>query len=536
MLRMLWDKRCIFALNDRLAIQCHACEYQGRMLNFTPLVRPVFESRIRQSQRFIDFGDVVQREQLQELIGQASFTEVGLKYKFADGLSYKQFSERVPLHDYEDLRPQIMRMVNGEANVLWRGTVMNFAQSSGTSDGKSKYIPITADSFRRCHYQGGFDVVAHYLNLNPESRIFSGKSFILGGSFANELKLPRGVRVGDLSANLIENINPLANLVRVPDKRVALMEDWEKKLPALVESSRKEDITNISGVPSWFLTVIESVMKREGAACIHDVWPHLEVFFHGGVSFEPYRDRYAEICDNSKMHYLETYNASEGFFAVQTSWDTNAMMLLLDVGVFYEFIPVEEVDSDNPRVLPLWEVEQGRTYALVITANNGLWRYKIGDTVKVEQVAPVKIKIAGRTKHFINAFGEELMVFNADEAIKRACRDTGATVEDYTAAPVYAAGGKHGHHQWLVEFSQLPADLQGFADSLDCHLKEVNSDYEAKRYKGLFLDGPEVVIAHKGLFDKWLGITGKLGGQRKVPRLSNDRALISRLLEINNEM
>lgn len=504
------------------------------MLNFTPLVKPLFESRIRKSLRFIDYGDVVQREQLYSLIGKASFTEIGQRYKFIDSLTYDQFRERVPLHSYEDLRPAIMRMVAGEKNVLWRGVTTRFAQSSGTSGGKSKYIPITDESLQQCHYQGGFDVVAHYLNLNPDSRIFAGKSFILGGSFANELKLKPGVKVGDLSANLIENISPLANLVRVPSKQIALMEDWEKKLPALVESSMDEDITNISGVPSWFLTVLEEVLKRKGASCIHEVWPHLEVFFHGGISFEPYRDQYARLCDTSRMHYLETYNASEGFFAVQTSWESNAMMLLLDVGVFYEFIPIEDIDSDNPRTLPLWEVEKGKTYALVITANNGLWRYKIGDTVRIEQTAPVKIKIAGRTQHFINAFGEELMVHNADEAMKRTCRETGASVKDYTAAPVYAAEGKHGHHQWLVEFSTPPSDLQQFATRLDFHLKELNSDYEAKRYKDLFLDAPQITVARNGVFEQWLGSTGKLGGQRKVPRLSNDRAIISQILEINN--
>lgn len=505
------------------------------MFNFTPLVRPLFESRIHKSSRFIDYGDVVQREQLYSLIGQASFTEIGQKYKFIDSLTYDQFSQRVPLHSYEDLKPAIMRMVAGEKNVLWRGVTTHFAQSSGTSDGKSKYIPITADSLRLCHYQGGFDVVAHYLNLNPASRIFVGKSFILGGSFANGLKqLKPGVRVGDLSATLIENINPLANIVRIPSKQVALMEDWEAKLPALVESSINEDVTNISGVPSWFLTVIEEVLRRKGATCIHEVWPHLEVFFHGGISFEPYRDRYSRLCDMSRMHFLETYNASEGFFAVQTSWESRAMMLLLDMGVFYEFIPIEDVDSDNPRVVPLWEVEKGKTYALVITANNGLWRYKIGDTVTVEQTAPVKITIAGRTRHFINAFGEELMVHNADEAIKRACSDTHAEVNDYTAAPVYAAEGRHGHHQWLVEFAMPPADLRLFAERLDLHLKELNSDYEAKRYKGIFLDGPEVTVARQGLFDRWLASTGKRGGQRKVPRLSNDRVLIAQLLEMNN--
>ena len=504
------------------------------MIDFTPLARQIFAGRLREAARFVNHGDTVQREELDMLLQQASRTEIGIKYGFGERMNYAQFRERVPLHGYEELRSSIMRMVRGEKNVLWRGKVTHFAQSSGTSDGKSKYIPISSESFCRCHYRGGSDVVAHYLTINPESRIFSGMGFILGGSFANELNLPPGVKVGDLSANLIDNINPVVNLVRVPDKHTALMMDWSRKLPALVEASRKRNITNISGVPSWFLTVLKEVIKREGASCIHDVWPNLEVFFHGGISFEPYRDEYASICDNSRMHYLETYNASEGFFAVQSSADSNAMMLLLDVGVFYEFIPLEDVDSDSPRVLPIWEVEQGKTYSLVISANNGLWRYKIGDTVRIEQTSPVKIKIAGRTKHYINAFGEELMVHNADEAIKRACRDTGAMIANYTAAPVYACGDKHGHHQWLIEFNRRPADLERFADLLDKHLQAVNSDYEAKRSGSIFLDRLTIVEAVEGLFDRWLGSTGKLGGQRKVPRLSNDRHIIDDMLKMNN--
>ncbi|MGN0212234.1 MAG: GH3 auxin-responsive promoter family protein [Muribaculaceae bacterium] len=505
------------------------------MIDLTPIARQLFSGRLREAARFVSHGDTVQREELDMLLQQASRTEIGIKYGFGERMTYATFRERVPLHGYEDLRERIMRMVRGEKNVLWRGRVTHFAQSSGTSDGKSKYIPISDESFKRCHYRGGSDVVAHYLNINPESRMFSGKGFILGGSFANELTLQPGVRVGDLSANLIDNINPVVNLMRVPDKHTALMQDWSKKLPALVEASRRQNVTNISGVPSWFLTVLKEVIKREGTACIHDVWPNLEVFFHGGISFEPYRDEYASICDNSRMHYIETYNASEGFFAVQSSAESNAMLLLLDVGVFYEFIPLEDVDSDSPRVLPIWEVERGKTYSLVISANNGLWRYKIGDTVRVEQTSPVKIKIAGRTKHFINAFGEELMVHNADEAIKRACRDTGAMIANYTAAPVYACGDRHGRHEWLIEFNRQPDDITRFAEVLDGHLQAVNSDYEAKRAGGIFLDCLTVVVAQEGLFDRWLRSTGKLGGQRKVPRLSNDRHIIDAMIEMNNQ-
>jgi hypothetical protein len=426
-----------------------------------------------------------------------------------------------------------MRMIDGERNVLCRGTVKNYAQSSGTSDGKSKYIPISRDSLSRCHYKGSFDVVAQYLNMNPDSRLFSGKGLILGGSFANELQLPDGVHVGDLSANLISNINPLANFFRVPNKKIALMPDWSEKLPAIVEASIKENITSISGVPSWMLTVLREVLKRTGASSIHDVWPNLEVFMHGGISFDPYRAQYDAICDPSKMHYINTYNASEGFFAVQSSPDSDDMLLLLDVGVFYEFIPIDSVGTENARAIPVWQVEPGRTYSLIITANNGLWRYAIGDTVTVTQIQPVKIRIAGRTKSYINAFGEELMVHNAEAAVARACSDTGAEVANFTAAPVYADSSSHGHHQWLIEFSRRPGDIERFADSLDSHLQEVNSDYEAKRSKGIFLDRLTIVEARQGLFVDWLASTGKLGGQRKVPRLSNDRVLIDQLLKMN---
>ena len=504
------------------------------MLDLTPIVRPWFESRLRRSLRFVSHGESVQREQLDTLLQTASRTEIGTRYSLGErGMSYSRYRERVPLHTYEQLRPAIMRMMRGERDVLWPGVTRNYAQSSGTADGRSKYVPVTTESFHDCHYRGSSYAVAHYLNLNPASRMFSGKGVILGGSFTDIPGLPRRVRVGDLSANLISKISPIVNLVRVPDKRTALIDDWAVKLPAIVERSRRKNITNISGVPSWFLNVLKEIIKREGADTIHDVWPNLEVFFHGGINFEPYRDEYARICDMDRMHFVDTYNASEGFFAVQSSWDSPAMMLLLDVGVFYEFIPIDEVTSSSPRTLPLWEIEQGKTYELVITANNGLWRYRIGDTVLVESTAPVKIKIAGRTMHYINAFGEELMVHNADEAIARTCRDTGATIANYTAAPVYSKGDSHGRHQWLIEFCTPPDDLEAFAGILDEHLKEENSDYEAKRAHDIFLDRPAITIAREGLFDQWLGATGKLGGQRKIPRLCNNRHIIDELLEMN---
>ena len=500
------------------------------MINFTPFVRSRFIDRLQQHARYIDHADAVQQGELVRLVEKAALTRIGRKYDFSTIRTYKQFASTLPLYSYEDLRPQIMRMVNGSKDELWPGRCYNFAQSSGTTGGRSKYIPITRESFQWNHYLGASDVVSHYLNLNPSSRIFSGKAFILGGSFANNLQLKPGVRVGDLSANLIENMNPLANLMRIPGKQVALMEDWSEKLPRLVEASIGANVTNLSGVPSWFLTVLRQVLERTGKSSIHEVWPNLEVFFHGGIAFGPYRQQYEEICDMSKMHFLDTYNASEGFFAVQSDWSTEAMLLLLDVGVFYEFLPIEDIDSETPEVYPIWEVEKGRTYELIITAANGLWRYRLGDTVTIEQLNPVKIKIAGRTHSFINAFGEELMVHNADHAITLAAQETGAEVLNYTAAPVYAQGGKRGYHQWLIEFAHEPQDIDRFMQLLDRHLREVNSDYDAKRTGDIFLDGPELVIASPGLFDRWLASTGKLGGQRKIPRLNNNRNIIEQML------
>ena len=503
-------------------------------MNFTPLVKGFMRNRLHEQVRFIDHADAVQQGELVKLVETAALTQLGRKYDFSTIRTYRDFASRVPLHRYEDLRAMIMRMVDGEAGVLWPGRTLNFAQSSGTSDGRSKYIPITHEALRRNHYQGATDVVAHYLNLNPASRLFAGKAFILGGSFANELRLKPGVRVGDLSATLIDNINPLANLLRVPSKQIALMPDWHEKLPALVEASIGENITNLSGVPSWFLTVLKRVLERTGKSCIHQVWPELEVFFHGGIAFAPYRAQYEAICDMSRMHFLDTYNASEGFFAVQTDWDDTAMMLLLDIGVFYEFLPIEQTDSPEPDVLPIWEVQPGRTYELIITACNGLWRYRIGDTVTVTQLNPVKIKIAGRTKAFINAFGEEVMVHNTDEAITAAAHETGAQVMNYTVAPVYADNRQSGHHQWLVEFAVAPADAKQFITLVDKHLQQANSDYQAKRAGSIFLAPPTLVVAETGLFDRWLGATGKLGGQRKVPRLCNDRHIIDQMLQMQH--
>lgn len=509
-------------------------------IDFTPFVRKGFEKLARRTDTWHLDGEDVQREMLRSLLRRGASTEYGRKHGFDDMArssdSYARFSAEVAPVVYEDIRPFVMRMIRGERDVLWRGVCRDYAQSSGTSGGKSKFIPVTGDSLRGNHYPGGADCVAHYLRQVKGSRLFSGKGFILGGSFSNTLGIEsRRVHVGDLSATLINRINPLANFVRIPDKKTALLSDWEEKLPALVKAAIKEDVTNISGVPSWFLTVLRKILEEQEVATIHEVWPNLEVFFHGGISFEPYKDEYRRLTDPEKMHFLETYNASEGFFAVQNDMSNPGMLLIIDKDVFYEFIPVEGTDR-RPR--PLWNLEEGMVYELVITSSNGLWRYRLGDTVQVVSTAPVKITIAGRTRSFINAFGEELMEYNAEKAIAQACERTGSAILNYTAAPVFASDGKKGRHQWLIEWEKSPADLEVFAKVLDEELRKLNSDYDAKRSHSLFLDGPEVVTAPDGLFDNWLKSAGshKLGGQRKVVRLSNDREIMDKLFSLIEKM
>lgn len=489
-------------------------------------------SRALRTDGWADNTEQIQRSQLEWLLRRAAGTEIGRRYGFEDiaasGDMVKAYTGTLPTVEYDDIRPLAMRMVEGEKDVLWRGICRRFAQSSGTSGGKSKFVPITDDSLRHNHYPGTSDVVAHYLRMNPHSRIFSGKSLILGGSFANELNLNAGVKVGDLSATLIDRMPKLADMVRVPKKSIALMEDWSEKLPALASAASRENITNISGVPSWFLTVIKEVCRMKGADRISDVWQNLEVFFHGGIDFRPYRKEYEALTDPSKMHFMETYNASEGFFAFQNDFADHSMLLILDGKVFYEFEPL-----GGGAPVPAWEVEEGKTYELLISSSNGLWRYRLGDTVIITGTNPVKLRIAGRTRSFINAFGEEVMEDNANRAIAAACSATGASIANYTAGPYYAHDNRRGHHQWLVEWNVLPDSMEKFADVLDKTLQDVNSDYQAKRSHGIFLDAPEVITAPAGLFDRWLASAGnrKLGGQRKVPRLNNNRSILDQLLK-----
>lgn len=502
-------------------------------MNFTPVARPIFKSVDAHTLHASADFEGTQRRVLRKLLEYGRDTQWGRRYRLATVDTPAEYAARVPVNGYEAFRPYVMRMLAGEKNLLCPGRVIRYAQSSGTSGGKSKYIPLPPRSLHKCHYAGSTAVVARYLSLYPDSRIFSGRSLILGGSYANELSLPPEVKVGDLSASLIDCINPVVNLFRAPDKKTALMSDWSMKLPALVEATRHANIVSLSGVPSWFLAVLRSVMKAEGATELHQIWPSLEVFFHGGISFAPYRSLYDSIIDPAKMRYMETYNASEGFFALQASPDDKGMLLLADVDVYYEFVPLSELVSDAPAAIPVWEAVCGETYAMVITSSNGLWRYMIGDTVKVVDTNPLKIKIAGRTGAYINTFGEELMVCDAEAAMARACAATGASVTDYTAAPVYTTATARGHHQWAIAFDRLPADMQQFAAILDRELCNENSDYQAKRTGDIFLAPAAVITVSQNAFDRWLLSTGKLGGQRKIPRLRNDRDIIDRIIELN---
>jgi len=423
-------------------------------------------------------------------------------------------------------------MRQGETNVLWPGMVRWYAKSSGTTNDKSKFIPVSRDGLKDTHYAGGRDAVVWYLRNNPQSRIFDGKALILGGSHAPNYNRKNSL-VGDLSAILIENINPLVNLVRVPGKEIALLSDFEVKRDKIAREAIGQNVTNLSGVPSWMLSVMNRVLEITGKDHLTEVWPNLEVFFHGGVAFTPYREQYRQLIPSDKMHYMETYNASEGFFGLQDDPTDPAMSLMLDYGVFYEFIPMDEIESPAPKVVPLWGVETGKNYAMVISTSSGLWRYMIGDTVRFTSRDPYKFVITGRTKFFINAFGEELIVDNAEVGLAEACRRTGAQVLEYTAAPVFMDGAGKCRHQWLVEFAKAPADTAEFARILDETLQQVNSDYEAKRYKDITLQPLELLVARKGLFHDWLASKGKLGGQHKIPRLSNNRVHIEEMLVFN---
>ncbi len=501
-------------------------------MNETSLLNNIFKLRAKKIDKYATEAEAIQMRVLTELVQKAAGTEWGKEHSYSTIRSYEDFARNVPVQDYESLKGYIDRMRHGESDVLWRGECRWFAKSSGTTNDKSKFIPVTADGLKTLHYTGGRDSVALYLRLNPKSRIFSGKSLILGGSHAPNYNLPKSL-VGDLSAILIENIMPLVNLVRVPEKKIALLSDFEEKMDKIARTTCNKNVTNIAGVPSWMMAVLKHMLDITGKKSVDELWPNLEVFFHGGVAFTPYREQYKQLIRSSNMHYLETYNASEGFFGIQNDFADPSMLLMIDYGVFYEFVPFEELDSPSPRAVPLWEVEVGRNYAMLISTACGLWRYMIGDTVRFTSKNPYKFVITGRTKHFINVFGEELIVDNAEQGLAKACAETGAQIADYTAAPVYMDSDAQCRHQWLIEFSRRPESIEKFATILDTTLQQINSDYEAKRYKDITMQPLEVIPARANLFNDWLKSKGKLGGQHKVPRLSNSRDYISEMLEMN---
>jgi len=500
-------------------------------MSLTNIVRPLFLHRMKELEKHQTQGELLQREVLNHLVRAAKDTEYGREHAFATTRGYDDFIKHNPVNTYEELKGKIDRMRHGERDILWPGRVKWYAKSSGTTNDKSKFIPVSDEGLQKIHYAGGFDSVTLYLRNNPQARMFDGKGLILGGSHAPNYNLP-GSLVGDLSAILIENIHPLANLVRVPKKETALLSDFEIKRDRIAREAMNKNVTNISGVPSWMLSVLNRVMELSGKTHLEEVWPNLEVFFHGGVAFTPYRKQYEQLITLPHMHYMETYNASEGFFGLQDDPADKAMLLMLDYGVFYEFMDLSG-QTDERNIVPLWGVEKDKNYAMLISTSCGLWRYMIGDTIRFTSTNPYKFVISGRTKSFINAFGEELIVDNAEQGLAYACEQTGAEVLEYTAAPVFMDAKAKCRHQWLIEFSKSPNDLAQFADLLDKRLQELNSDYEAKRYKDITLQHLEIISARKGLFNDWLKLRGKLGGQHKVPRLSNEREHIEQLFTLN---
>ncbi len=488
----------------------------------------IIKKRIHQIELFKKYPNEVQREWFERLIASAQKTEIGRKYDFKSIETHREFASRVPVQGYDDaLKPYIERLKKGEKNILWPGETNWFAKSSGTTEDRSKYIPVTKDALEECHFKGGKDMLSIYCNNNPESLIFSGKGLMMGGS-RQISPLNDDSYTGDLSAIIMNNLPFWADLLKTPDLSVALMENWEDKLQRMAEITVNEDVTNIAGVPSWTLILLQRILNLSGKSTISEVWPNLEVYFHGGVSFEPYASQYQQLI-GKKLNFLELYNASEGFFGIQDENDSNELLLMLDYGIYYEFIPVDQIDKDFPETKQLDEVEIGKNYAVVITTNAGLWRYKIGDTVQFTSLNPYRIKVSGRTKHFINAFGEELIIENADRAIAHACDKTSANVKDYTAGPSYLSGSSAGAHEWLIEFSQYPESMDDFTSELDKKLRSINSDYDAKRTGDLILQRPHVRSVPEGTFYEWLKNHGKLGGQNKVPRLFNSRKYLDEI-------
>lgn len=487
--------------------------------------------RIYQIQLYRDHPLEIQNETLLELINNAKYTTWGKTHNYKKITSVKDFQKAIPLQKYDDIKPYVNLLREGEKDLLWPGEVKWFAKSSGTTSDKSKFIPVTNEALEDCHIRGPKDVFAQYINNYPETNILKGKTLTLGGSHQIN-NFSNNSYYGDLSAIIIENVPFWADFIRTPSTEIALIEEFEEKIEKIIEAALDQNITSFSGVPSWYLVLFNRVLEKTGKKNLLEIWPNLEVFVHGGVNFEPYREQYKKLIPSSKMHYMETYNASEGFFGIQDNPHRDDLLLMLDYGIFYEFIPMDEWDKENPGVLNLSEVELNQNYAIVISTNAGLWRYIIGDTIKFTCKYPFKIKITGRTSHFINAFGEEVIIDNADRAIQIACNHTGAIVNEYTAGPIFMADNQKGAHQWIIEFEEPPKELELFTMALDNSLKTLNSDYEAKRHKNLTLEKPHIVSVTKGTFYKWMKKRGKVGGQNKIPRLSNNRKYIDELLKM----
>ena len=487
----------------------------------------VLKQRIHQIELFLKYPNEVQEELLMNLIRRAENTVIGAQYEFSSITSYSTFSERVPVATYEDLQPLIERTRQGEQNVFWDAPIKWFAKSSGTTNAKSKFIPVSNDALEDCHYKGSKDLLCLYLNNNEDSDMFLGKSLRLGGS--SQIYEDKETLFGDLSAILIENMPIWAEFSSTPSNKISLMSEWEQKLAAIINETKNENVTSFAGVPSWMLVLMNRMLEETGKGNLLEVWPNLEVYFHGGVSFEPYREQYQKLLPKSDFKYYEIYNASEGFFAIQDLNDACDLLLMLDYGIFYEFIPMDTFGTPNQKVIRLAEVELFKNYAVVITTNSGLWRYLIGDTVRFTSLNPYRIRVSGRTKHHINVFGEELMVENTDQAIAKACQLTHTEVIEYTVAPIFMDGKEKGAHEWMIEFKKNPNDIDQFRTILDETLQSLNSDYEAKRYNNMTLNPLVINLARPQLFYDWLKERDKLGGQHKIPRLSNQREYLEQL-------
>ncbi len=502
-----------------------------RLLN--SILTWVMKKRIHQIELFMKYPMEVQMELLQSLFNTAKTTEFGKKYDFSSLKTIEEFKSRVPLSTYEDFFPYIERLMKGEQGILWPSDVRWFAKSSGTTNARSKFIPVSPEALEDCHFKGGKDLISIYVNNNPDSMMFSGKGLAIGGSHQiNEYDPKANSYYGDVSAVIIKNLPLWAQFVRTPSLEIALMDKWEEKIELMAKVTSETNVTNISGVPTWTVVLLKRVLEITGKSNIKEVWPNLEAFFHGAVAFTPYRSLFKKLIPDEDMRYVETYNATEGFFGIQDQTDSDEMLLMLDYGIFYEFIPFEEIGKEQPETLSLDEVEVGKNYALAISTNSGLWRYLIGDTIKFTSVNPYRIKITGRTKHFINAFGEEVIIENAEHAITKACDTTNAIIDNFTAAPIYLEENQKGGHEWIIEFIRKPDDMDRFINVLDETLREINSDYDAKRYQDIALAKPVVHSAKEGTFYNWLKSKGKLGGQNKVPRLSNDRQYVEEILEM----